>query len=165
GVDFADIDRDGRDDFFVGDMLSRFHKLRMTQIGASNPSADIVGETMDRHQVRRNTLQLNRGDGTYADIANFAGVDASDWSWSVVFLDVDLDGYEDLLVANGHAYDTQDMDLSEKSPTENTKSASKRGGKNLKDYPLLAVPNVLFRNRGNRTFEEVGKAWGFDSTQ
>src|SRR6266481_4550775 len=29
----------------------------------------------------------------------------------------------------------------------------------------MAIPNVLFRIRGDRTFEEVGKAWGFDSTQ
>ena len=165
GVDFADIDRDGFDDFFVSDMLSRHHGLKMTQAGDTNPSPAQVGEPTDRHQNRHNTLLLNRGDQTYAEIANYAGVDASDWSWSVVFLDVDLDGYEDLLIANGHAYDTQDLDIQEKSPTEGTKQATMRGGKNLRDYPPLAIPNVLFRNRGDRTFEEVGKAWGFDSTQ
>ena len=41
-----------------------------------------VGEDIDRYQARRNTLQFNRGDGTYAEIANFAGVDASDWTWT-----------------------------------------------------------------------------------
>src|SRR4030095_14569330 len=100
GVDFADIDRDGHDDFFVSDMLSRFHKLRMTQVNATHPSPEAVGENMDRKQVHRNTLALNRGDGTYAEIANFADVDASDWSWAGVFLDVDLDGLGDLFVAN-----------------------------------------------------------------
>ncbi len=165
GVDFADIDRDGRDDFFVSDMLSRHHPLKMTQSGEDNPPPEQVGETIDRHQNRRNTLLLNRGDQTYAEISTYAGIDASDWSWSVVFLDVDLDGYEDLLIANGHAYDTQDLDTQEKSAPDSGKPASMRGGKNLKDYPPLHVPNVLFRNRGNRTFEEMGKAWGFDSTQ
>ena len=39
-VDFADLDRDGFDDVFVADMLSRFHRLRMTHCGThSNPSA------------------------------------------------------------------------------------------------------------------------------
>jgi enediyne biosynthesis protein E4 len=164
GIDFADIDRDGRDDFFVNDMLSRFHTLRMTQINASNPPPAQVGESMDRQQIRRNTLQWNRGDGTYADIANFAGVDASDWSWSVVFLDVDLDGYEDLLIANGHAYDTQDLDTFERSPNRDVSADAMQSKRELKDYPPLLTPNVLFRNRGDRTFEEVGAKWGFNST-
>jgi enediyne biosynthesis protein E4 len=163
GVDFADIDRDGDDDFFVSDMLSRVHRLLMRQIGATNPPVSHVGEDIDRHQARRNTLQLNRGDGTYADIANFAGVDASDWTWTVLFLDVDLDGYEDLLAANGHAYDTQDRDMIEKSPTAIL--GGMRSGKDLKDFPPLDTPNYAFRNRGDRTFEELGAKWGFNSTQ
>jgi len=164
GVDFADIDRDGRDDFFVNDMLSRFQTLRMTQLNSSNPVPEHVGELMDRQQARRNTLQLNRGDGSYADIANFAGVDASDWSWSAVFLDVDLDGYEDLLIANGHAYDTQDLDSFEHSAHRDMNVPAMQRQRELKDYPPLLTPNVLFRNRGDRTFEEVGAKWGFNST-
>jgi hypothetical protein len=164
-VDFADIDRDGFDDIYSNDMLSRVHRLRMTQIGATNPPASRVGETWDRQQARRNTLQLNRGDGTYADIANFAGVHASDWTWCVVFVDVDLDGYEDLLNVNGHAYDTQDLDMHEQEPTAPGMSDTMRGGKALKDYPPLNTPNFAFRNRADRTFEEVGAAWGFCSTQ
>ncbi|HZO86370.1 MAG TPA: VCBS repeat-containing protein, partial [Verrucomicrobiae bacterium] len=60
GVDFADIDRDGRDDFIVCDMLSRIHTLRMRQSVATNPPPEEVGETLDRPQVRRNTLYWNR---------------------------------------------------------------------------------------------------------
>lgn len=164
GVDFADIDRDGWDDFFVSDMNSRFHKLQMTQINASNPPPEYVGELLDRQQVRRNTLSLNRADGTYAEIAKFAGIDSSDWSWAVVFLDVDLDGFEDLLIATGHAYDTQDLDVFEKKPHRNPTDFSKQKNQELRDSPPLIVPNVLFRNRGNRTFEEIGAAWGFNST-
>jgi enediyne biosynthesis protein E4 len=163
GVDFADIDRDGDDDFFVNDMLSRIHRLLMRQIGATNPPASHVGEDIDRHQARRNVLQLNRGDGTYAEVGNFAGLDASDWTWAVLFLDVDLDGYEDLLTANGHAYDTQDRDMIEKAPTDIL--GGMRIGKDLKDFPPLETPNYAFRNRHNRTFEEVGAKWGFNSTQ
>jgi hypothetical protein len=164
GVDFADIDRDGYDDFFVSDMLSRTHRLLMRQTSATNPPPSHVGENIDRYQARRNVLQLNRGDGTYAEIANFAGVDASDWTWTVLFLDVDLDGYEDLLVSTGHAYDTQDLDVIEKSPSA-ISSTMRGGGKQLKEFPPLETPNYAFRNRGNRTFEEVGAKWGFNSTQ
>ncbi len=156
GVDFADIDRDGHDDFFVGDMLSRKHRLRLTQVGATNPPPVEVGENWDKHQIRQNTLQVNRGDGTYANLASFAGLAASDWSWSVVFVVVDLDGYEDLLVSNAHGYDTQDLDMQERVP--------QKAGNALKNFPSLITPNYLFRNRGDRTFEEIGARWGFDST-
>ena len=165
GIDFADIDRDGHDDFFISDMLSRNQSLRMTQLDAPHPPRNHVEQVIHREQVRRNTLLWNRGDGTFAEIAAFAGVEASDWSWSVVFLDVDLDGYEDLLVANGHAYDTQNLDVIEKVPSDPLQSKSMRGSKDLSQYPPLRTPNVFFRNRGDRTFEEAGARFGFDSTQ
>ncbi len=163
GVDFADINRDGLDDFFVSDMLSRFHTLAMTQLSPTNPTPAVVGEITDRQQARRNTLQLNRGDLHWSEIGNFAGVAKSDWSWSVVFLDVDLDGYEDLLVANGHAYDTQDLDATEKSPSRNALQPMQRE-RQLTEFPPLETPNCLFRNRGDLTFEEIGAKWGFNST-
>ena len=58
----------------------------------------------------RNTLQLNRGDGTYAEIAQLAGLDATEWSWCPIFLDVDLDGYEDLIISTGNMHDVMDVD-------------------------------------------------------
>jgi hypothetical protein len=161
GVDFADIDRDGRDDFIVVDMLSRMHALRMTQMIETNLTPQKPGEIENRPQIRRNTLFWNRGDGTYAELANFAGVDASDWSWTPAFLDVDLDGYEDLLVSNGHAFDTQDLDVS------NVVAEKTPGGarKHLLQFPKLDTPNYAFRNRRDLTFEEVGTRWGFNSKQ
>ncbi len=161
GVDFADLDRDGRDDFIVVDMLSRQHALRMTQMTETNMTPARPGDVDTRPQIRRNTLFWNRGDGTYAEIANFAGIDASDWSWTPAFLDVDLDGYEDLLVSNGHAFDTQDLDAA-RVPANKAPGGS---GKSLEQFPPLSTPNYAFRNRGDLTFEETGAAWGFSSTQ
>jgi hypothetical protein len=164
GVDFADLDRDGHLDFFVVEMLSREHARRMRQIGGMPPLVPLPGRIDNRPEVTRNTLFWNRGDGTYAEIANFSGVEASEWSWSPVFLDVDLDGFEDILVPNGNAFDVQDRDalaqvraLGRQTP-EQTRT-------NLLLYPRLDTPNAAFRNRGDLTFEEVGRAWGFDSRQ
>jgi hypothetical protein len=161
GVDFADIDRDGRNDFMVVDMLSRFHTLKMTQMIDTNLITARPGEIDNRPQIRRNTLFWNCGDGTFAEMANFAGVAASDWSWTPAFIDVDLDGYEDLLVSNGHAFDTQDLDMSQ-NPVEKGPEAAR---KHLMQFPKLETPNCAFHNRGDRTFEEVGAQWGFDSKQ
>src|SRR6266581_5212834 len=98
GVDFADVNRDGHLDFFVVDMLSRDPRLRKLQKPAQAPLASPVGAIDDRPQIMRNTLFLNRGDATFAEIAFYANLPGSDWSWAPIFLDVDLDGYEDLLI-------------------------------------------------------------------
>ncbi|MFQ5690025.1 MAG: VCBS repeat-containing protein [Gemmatimonadota bacterium] len=156
GVDFADIDRDGDEDLLVVEMRNREHSLRMREGGGGRPEALAAGEPGQRPQVARNTLQLNRGDGTYADIAYYAGLEASGWSWFGIFLDVDLDGYEDLLVGNGHFYDAMDRDAALRASRS---SSDWRSWITL--YPPLRQRNLLFRNRGDLTFREVGQAWGF----
>ena len=161
GIDFADINRDGFDDFVVLDMRSREHARRMTQRAmlGGTPALTKIDE---RPQNERNTLFLNRGDGTYAEIAQLAGLQASEWSWCPVFLDVDLDGYEDLLVTTGHGFDSQDADTEEMLDRTPRKPAEKYGDKILR-YPRLNVPNQAFRNRGDLTFEPAGDKWGFNA--
>ncbi len=164
GVDFGDLNGDGIEDWFAVDMLSRFHTNRQTQLAAMAPEFRPPGVIDERVQMRRNTLQMGRGDGTYAETAWQAGVEASEWSWGPVFLDVDLDGFEDILVANGQHRDFQDSDGAERI------QAAQRGGRSLsaeriqelvQGFPRLITPRVLFRNRGDATFEEVGQRWGF----
>lgn len=164
-VDIADFNRDGLYDIFVVDMLSRVHALRMTQMGVLDPPPRLIGRFDDRPQIRRNTLFQNRGDHTYAEIANAAGVAASDWTWCAAFLDVDLDGYEDLLTANGHAFDIQDIDAMERIQQRGKPSGIEESRSNLLLYPKLLTPNYAFKNLGGKRFEEQGKAWGYDSTQ
>jgi hypothetical protein len=163
GVDFADINRDGLDDFFVLDMLSRDMPRRQRQRSMTGASSSDRRKLEDRPQVERNTLFLNRGDGTYAEIAQYGGVHASEWSWCAAFLDVDLDGFEDLLVTTGHAFDTQDIDTDARVAALGPKANSKPGEK-LLYFPRLHTPNVAFRNRRDTTFEECADKWGFDQT-
>ena len=159
-VDFADINRDGFDELFVADMLDLNHQMRIVQFQGMDPALMGLAGILDRPQVNRNTLQLNRGDGTYAEIAYFAGMEASGWTWSSIFLDVDLDGYEDLLMSTGYPFDTQDLDASVRI------AALGRMGKNQKYkilmYPKLRLPRMAFRNLGNLRFEECGGRWGFN---
>jgi hypothetical protein len=162
GVDFADINRDGHDDFLVLDMLSRDHARRMRQRAMLGQSFNNIGKIDDRPQTERNTLFLNRGDGTYAEIAQLGGLQASEWSWSVAFLDVDLDGFEDVLITTGHGFDTQDSDTEARIAAMGPQPAGKFGERLLL-FPRLHVPNAAFRNRGDLTFEEVGGRWGFDA--
>lgn len=162
GVDFADIDRDGRLDFFTVDMLSREHARRLRQLSSMPPAGRQIGAIEDREEVPRNALYWNRGDGTYAEIAWLSGVAASDWSWTPIFLDVDLDGYEDLLVSAGSLYDVMDRDAATAAGLAQPGMAPR---KMLSPYPRLDNRNAAFRNRGDLTFEDVSLAWGFDSRQ
>lgn len=165
-VDFADIDRDGHDDIFVADMLSRDHAARHRQRANTTLMREVNVPITDpefRPEVIHNTLFWNRGDGTYAEIAHFAGVEASEWTWSAIFLDVDLDGFEDLLISNGNDHDVLDADtLKETSATGREKSAAQHL-MDLKKFARIEPPKLAYRNRGNRTFTEAGEEWGFDT--
>jgi hypothetical protein len=161
GIDVSDIDRDGRPDFFVADMRSRDSRRLKTESPTNAPLIKPIGAIDDRPQGQRNSLFLNRGNGSYAEVSNAAGVDASEWSWSSLFLDVDLDGYEDLLIGTGHVWDLMDSDTWEmirNSP------ASSRWRQELKLFPRLALHNVAFRNNHDLTFTETATRWGFAST-
>ncbi|WP_234571522.1 FG-GAP-like repeat-containing protein [Rhodohalobacter sp. 614A] len=162
GVDFSDINRDGHIDFVVTEMLSRNHSRRLRQ------SSDYLPEYQGKTLHNRNSVYLNRGDmfeneqtGTFAQIAYYSGLEASEWSWATRFLDVDLDGYEDLIVTTGFGNDYQDMDT--QVAMYELDRGSSRGGADILKYPRLELPNKVFKNNGDLTFSDVSDDWGFDS--
>jgi hypothetical protein len=163
-VDFADINRDGFDDFFVLDMMSREHAERMRFLSMLTDQSVPAGMSSDRPQYEYNTLFLNRGDTTFAEIAQLSGLEAAEWAWSCVFLDVDLDGWEDVLVVNGIERTGRDLDVMAylKQLRRNRKLSDAEVFEARRKFPKQANGNLAFRNRGDLTFEEVSKAWGFD---
>jgi len=91
-----------------------------------------------------NALFWNQGEKGFTDIAASAGLAHPSFlpvGWGTAFFDMDNDGWLDLIVANGHVY--PQMDLIE-------------GG------PPFREPLLLFRNKQNRTFEDVTAASGLD---
>ncbi|MGH7699581.1 MAG: FG-GAP-like repeat-containing protein [Gemmatimonadales bacterium] len=157
-VDVADLDRNGLPDLFEVDMLGRDTRRLKTQIPTHTAAPKRPGQEAIRPQMQRNTLQLNRGDGTFAEIARFAGVGASGWSWSTALLDVDLDGWEDILIGTGHPWDVMDGDTQYRLRDQLDEIDWRRM---LFEYPPLLEPNVAFRNRGDLTFEDASRAWRF----
>ena len=159
-VDFADINRDGFDEIFLADMLDMNHQMRIVEFQFTEAMPTGLAGMLERAQVNRNTLQLNRGDGTYAETAYYSGIESSGWTWSSIFLDVDLDGYEDVIMSTGYPFDTQDLDAAARI------AAMGKMGKNQKYkilmYPRLSLPRMAFRNLGNLRFEDVSARWRFN---
>lgn len=105
-------------------------------------------------QLGGNRLFRNLHDGTFADVTAAAGVEVRSWSTSAAFLDMDADGDLDLFVVNYIRW----------SPAIEMQCFS-YGGR--RDYcsPVnyrAPAPTVLFRNRGDGTFEDVTRAAGVD---
>jgi hypothetical protein len=164
-VDVADINRDGLDDLFFVEMLSRDFSFR--QLHRDNLMKGILNTRMQnplrRWEIARNTLFLNRGDGTYAEIAELAGVDASEWSWGAIFLDVDLDGWEDLLIPTGHNHDVQNADVMRRLANSIAPDSYEQRVQDLSQFPKLATPIVAYRNEGRHfKFSERQSEWGLD---
>lgn len=158
GVDFSDIDGDGDTDFVTTEMLSPDPVRRREQVALAVPGWTPPGGHATRVSADRNTLQLNRGDGTWAETARAAGLDASEWTWGVMFLDVDLDGYEDLLVTNGHAWDPLDGDTQEALRTRRIRVDWRE---ELGVFPPLRLRNLAFRNLGDGAFADMTRSWGY----
>lgn len=105
-------------------------------------------------QVGSNRLYRNRGNGTFEDVTARAGVAVNRFSTSAAFVDVDQDGDLDLMVVNYVRW----------SPNIEMECFSDGGRRDYcspRNYNA-ATPTVLFRNRGDGTFEDLTTAAGLD---
>ncbi|MDB6041224.1 MAG: Repeat protein, partial [Verrucomicrobiales bacterium] len=65
GIDFADINRDGYDDFVVVDMMAREHSKRMMQLVRDYPNQLAKERIDERPEYNRNTLFFGGPDGFF----------------------------------------------------------------------------------------------------
>ncbi|WP_442889132.1 VCBS repeat-containing protein [Congregicoccus parvus] len=162
GADLGDIDNDGRVDFLVADMAATTHEK--DQRGMAVTRARTIRDPVDSAaagapQLPRNTLFLATGTDRLQEAAHLTGLDATDWTWAVRFEDFDNDGRLDAFFTNGMFRELHNTDLlTRMMQSENARARVAL----MQNSPVLAEPNLAFRNLGDLRFESVGPAWGLD---
>jgi len=123
------FNEDGREQAGMGSTVADFDGDGHLDIFKTNFSDDT------------STLYRANGDGTFTDqtLAAGLGINADALGWGAMFVDVDNDGYPDLLVANGHVYPEVD---------------SARLGATYRE------PRFLYGNLGNGRFKDLSKTSG-----
>ncbi|MDH5196883.1 MAG: VCBS repeat-containing protein, partial [Gemmatimonadota bacterium] len=169
GLDAADIDNDGWLDLYVMDMLPEDdYRFKTTTAIDGWDGYQTQVSLGFHHQFTRNMLQRNNGNGTFSEIGQLAGVARTDWSWSPLIADLDLDGYKDLYVTNGILRDVTDQDYIAYLASDETMRAAVAGQrvdflKLIEVMHSTPLRNYAFRNEGHLTFANVGAAWGLNS--
>src|SRR5262249_15625363 len=119
------------------------------------------------HQLMRNMLQRNNRDGTFSDIGQIAGVSRTDWSWSALIADLDLDGRKDIFVTNGLSKDITSQDYVAFLQSDATLRSATKDGRQRADFVKLTkattstpIPNYAFHNLDGLHFKNEATAWG-----
>ena len=93
-----------------------------------------------------NRMLRNNGDGTFSDVTSRTGTGHARWGVSASFLDFDRDGWLDLYVGN----------YVDHRPGGDADCSTPTGVRNYcGPQRYLAVPDRLYRNRGDGTFDDV----------
>lgn len=167
GVDIADYNNDGLPDIINLDMLPEDNRRqKQLQLQENYESFQLMINQNLQKQYMHNMLQLNNGDGTFSEIAQFAGVSNTDWSWTPLLADFDNDGYKDLFVTNGYLRDYTNKDFLRYWGDYKVKKAIDREPVLMMDLvkamPSTKLPNYIFRNNKDLTFSNEIKNWGID---
>ncbi len=164
GVDVADINNDAYPEIISMDMLPSDPYMLKRSLGEDeyNTFYAKIGYGYN-YQYTRNNLQLNCRNGMFSEVGLYAGVAATDWSWSPLWVDFDNDGLKDLFISNGIPKRLNDIDyvnyvsndvIQEKIRTNDMKEKDMTL---IDKFPEIKLTNRFFKNNGNAQFTDVGK--------
>ena len=149
GVDAADINNDSHLDLMVLDMTAEDNFRLKSNMSGMNPDSfwKVVNDG-GHYQYMFNTLQLNNGNETFSDIAQFTQTAATDWSWASLVADFDNDGNKDIYITNGLLRDIRNTDADKKisdlvSKTFNKYIIENPDNSNVNFWDILDLQELL----------------------
>jgi hypothetical protein len=169
GNDIADINNDGWPDIMTVDMLPEDEKVLKSSLGDDPFGLYLYQRSFGyNYQYSRNCLQLNTGRGKkFSDIALYSGVAATDWSWSPLIADYNLDGQNDIFISNGIKNRPNDLDYVKfiSGLPQNHANTGKRvhDKEILNHLPSGAWHNYIFEGSADLKFEDQSTNWGFEA--
>ncbi|MDH3648498.1 MAG: VCBS repeat-containing protein [Saprospiraceae bacterium] len=165
GNDLADINNDGLLDLVTLDMKPDDEFLLKSAQGPDTYGIYRFKRSFGyHHQLPRNMLQINQGlwesdNGWFHEIGQMQGMSATDWSWSALLADFDMDGWKDLHVTNGIIRRPNDLDylkyISNRKIQEEASDLSLAA-----QMPSGKTSNLMFSNRQGEKFIDVTEDWG-----
>jgi enediyne biosynthesis protein E4 len=169
GNDVGDINNDGLVDVVEMDMAPEDNVRSKKMMNPVDYNWYQLSEKFGfPYQSVRNTLQLNQGPRVlqndtissplFSEIARYSGVSHTDWSWSVLLMDADMDGYKDIMTTNGLPKDVTDLDFI--AYREQNESATV--AELMQKLPPVFTSNYIYKNNGDLSFTDVTKSWGWD---
>ncbi len=169
GGDIADINNDGRPDIFVTDMHPEGDERLKNTTHFDSYDLHLRKQKMDFYnQSMHNTLQLNLEGNGFFDIANYANVAKTDWSWGALIFDMDNDGYKDIYVCNGIYRDLTNQDFIDFFANDIIRKMVLSGKKEeietvINKMPSNPIPNYTFKNNKDLTFSSNSAIWGLNT--
>src|SRR6185437_14714770 len=168
GNDIADINHDGWLDIMTVDMLPADEKIGKSTLGDDPlPLFNLERSYGYNYQYARNCLQLNTGKGKkFSDIALYSNVAATDWSWSPLIADYNLDGTQDIFVSNGIKNRPNDLDYIQfisGLPQNHSDTGTRTHDKEMLNHmPPGAWHSYIFEGDTDLKFTDRSLTWGFD---
>ena len=166
GVDAADVNNDRLSDIISLDMLPKTNsrkKLQYTFMDYNRYQRE--RSRSYEPEFSRNMLQLNNGTRKYQDknipffseIGQYAGISATNWSWSVLAADFNNDQWKDLYITNGSGRDFLNADfinysISHKLGMRGNPKKSKKLSQKLRELGYIKSSNFLYLNNHDYTF-------------
>jgi enediyne biosynthesis protein E4 len=173
GIDIADATNDGYPDIVTLDMMPEDNRRQKSMFPAPNHNKYALDLNLGyQPQFVRNMLQWRLPGAGFAETGQMAGAYATDWSWSALFTDLDLDGWRDLWITNGYKKDVTDLDFTTFQQNLNMfgtdEARRNRFAGQINDLIGVKKSNFMFRNIGPDSasgtappvFADVTRDWG-----
>ncbi len=162
GVDIADVNNDAFPEIISLDMLPQDPYILKRSLGEDEYETFHMKIRYGyNHQYSKNALQYNRGNGMFSEVAQYAGVAATDWSWSALWMDFNNDRLKDLFISNGIPKRLNDIDYANYVSNDEVQQKIRTGNLGEKDmaviekFPRIKLPNKFYRNKGAMRFEDI----------